>query len=46
MRGHKARRLAYAFQVPVCARCRRENPEDARFCLHCGAALEPAPPLS
>src|SRR5262245_4510525 len=26
--------------VSVCPSCRQENPEIARFCLHCGTALE------
>src|SRR5712691_1239395 len=30
--------------MPVCARCGQENPERARFCLECGAALAPAVP--
>jgi class 3 adenylate cyclase/tetratricopeptide (TPR) repeat protein len=29
--------------VLVCARCARENPDDARFCNACGAALAPDP---
>ena len=28
----------------VCSRCARENPDDARFCNACGAALAPEPP--
>jgi class 3 adenylate cyclase len=31
--------------MAVCSRCGEANPERARFCLACGAALEPAPPL-
>jgi len=27
----------------TCAACGRENPQDARFCNACGAALGPAP---
>jgi class 3 adenylate cyclase/tetratricopeptide (TPR) repeat protein len=27
--------------MPVCPRCGRENPEDARFCSSCGASLAP-----
>ena len=27
----------------VCSRCARENPDDARFCNACGAALAPEP---
>src|SRR5919199_1494820 len=33
--------------MPVCAACGQDNPEIAKFCLACGAALEeaaPAPP--
>ena len=30
--------------MPVCATCGQENPEIARFCLRCGAALEAAAP--
>jgi class 3 adenylate cyclase/tetratricopeptide (TPR) repeat protein len=30
--------------MPVCAQCGTENPEIAKFCLACGAALETAPP--
>ncbi|HEX9411783.1 MAG TPA: adenylate/guanylate cyclase domain-containing protein [Actinomycetota bacterium] len=30
--------------MPVCAKCGQENPEIARFCLRCGAALEAAVP--
>ncbi|MGH7540314.1 MAG: adenylate/guanylate cyclase domain-containing protein, partial [Gemmatimonadota bacterium] len=26
--------------MPTCASCGRENPEDARFCAHCGSALQ------
>jgi class 3 adenylate cyclase/tetratricopeptide (TPR) repeat protein len=29
--------------VLVCSRCARENPDDARFCNACGAALAPEP---
>ncbi|HKU59210.1 MAG TPA: AAA family ATPase [Gaiellaceae bacterium] len=28
--------------MPACAACGQENPDVARFCLACGAALEPA----
>jgi class 3 adenylate cyclase len=28
----------------VCPRCGEENPDRARFCLACGAPLEPAAP--
>ena len=30
--------------MPVCAQCATENPDIAKFCLACGAALEVAPP--
>ena len=30
--------------MPVCATCGQENPEIARFCLRCGAALKAAAP--
>src|SRR5438093_4100271 len=30
--------------MPVCAKCGQENPDIARFCLRCGAALETATP--
>jgi hypothetical protein len=29
--------------VPVCAQCRTENPDIAKFCLACGAQLATAP---
>src|SRR6266542_433371 len=29
--------------MPVCTQCGEENPERARFCLACGAALEAEP---
>jgi len=31
--------------VPACAQCGEENPERARFCLACGAALTTAPAI-
>jgi class 3 adenylate cyclase len=31
--------------VPTCVECGRENPDEARFCLACGARLEEAPAL-
>jgi class 3 adenylate cyclase len=30
---------SYAFGVPVCAECGKENPEGARFCNACAAPL-------
>src|SRR5947209_18964451 len=30
--------------MPVCPACGQDNPEIARFCLACGAALTGAPP--
>jgi class 3 adenylate cyclase/tetratricopeptide (TPR) repeat protein len=30
--------------MPVCTECGTENPQQARFCLACGAALDEAPP--
>src|SRR4051812_7079375 len=30
--------------MPVCAACRQDNPDIARFCLTCGARLTPAAP--
>src|SRR3954451_14578200 len=35
---------AYADRMPVCAACRQDNPDIARFCLTCGARLTPAAP--
>jgi pSer/pThr/pTyr-binding forkhead associated (FHA) protein len=29
--------------MPSCTQCGHSNPEDARFCSNCGAALRPAP---
>ena len=29
----------YAWVMPICSRCGQDNPEVARFCLACGAAL-------
>src|SRR5581483_3934490 len=34
----------YAYRVPVCLACSQENPDNARFCLACGAALEAVAP--
>jgi uncharacterized membrane protein YvbJ len=31
--------------VRTCPRCGQENPDEARFCLHCGGGLDPAPSL-
>jgi class 3 adenylate cyclase/tetratricopeptide (TPR) repeat protein len=31
--------------MPVCARCGTENPQIAKFCLACGAALATSPPV-
>ena len=28
------------YEMPTCRACGQENPEIARFCLACGAALE------
>ena len=33
----------YARDMPVCAVCSQENPDIARFCLACGAALTAEP---
>src|SRR4051812_50119271 len=30
---------SYSVPVPLCATCGQENPDGARFCLACGAAL-------
>src|SRR5881392_4229696 len=30
--------------MPVCAACRQDNPDIARFCLSCGARIAPAAP--
>src|SRR4051812_44220577 len=35
---------AYADRMPVCAACRQDNPDIARFCLTCGARIVPAAP--
>jgi class 3 adenylate cyclase/tetratricopeptide (TPR) repeat protein len=32
---------AYTPAVQACPNCGRENPPDARFCMHCAARLEP-----
>src|SRR6187551_4095480 len=34
---------AYTRRVIACAECARENPDDARFCNGCGAALAAEP---
>ena len=35
---------AYTRRVPFCSQCGTENPDVARFCFACGAALVTAPP--
>jgi class 3 adenylate cyclase/tetratricopeptide (TPR) repeat protein len=32
--------------MPICARCRQDNPDIAKFCLACGAPLAPPAPIS
>jgi len=42
-RLYNGTRAPYASPMLVCARCGRENPDDARFCSACGAELAARP---
>ena len=38
--------VPYAFAVPICERCGRDNPDEARFCNGCGAQLARTPAVA
>src|SRR5207237_5293233 len=39
-----SRPRAYALRMPFCTECGTKNPDQAKFCFSCGAALAQAPP--